>query len=160
MSDKDANATMKILAALLLAAPGWVAAQAVDPLKSPECAHALAALEAARSDDPRGARLGGLRNEAAQACLGGGAPGARSARVLQAPMVVSPPIATPPSPPPTLALPRQPPPPVPIERPPTPAYCDTGGCWTNDGGHLRHLGPNLAGPNGRCMQQGGQVVCP
>ncbi|MGV3570284.1 MAG: hypothetical protein ACO1PB_06765 [Ramlibacter sp.] len=152
---------MKIhFALLLMAAPGWVAAQAGDPLKSPACGQALAALDAARAADPRGAQVAPLRNQATQACLGGGPSPQRSARVLQPPIAVPPPAITPPPAPPTLALPRLPPPPVAIGRAPSPAHCDAGGCWTDDGGRLRHIGPNLAGPNGLCTQQVGQVVCP
>jgi hypothetical protein len=59
-----------------------------------------------------------------------------------------------------MAQPASIPPPVPIQRPPTPVQCDIGGCWANDGTHLRQVGPNLAGPNGLCSQAGGLVYCP
>jgi hypothetical protein len=49
---------------------------------------------------------------------------------------------------------------VAIQRAPLPATCDPGGCWTNDGTHLRHVPPSLAGPGGLCTQQGGLVFCP
>lgn len=151
---------MKILPALLLlTAPGWLSAQG-DPLKSPACASALAALDAARTVDARGPQLPALRDQAAQACLGGGATSGRSARVLQAPTAVPAPVITPPPQPAPLPLPRMPSPPVEIGRPPMPTHCDAGGCWANDGGHLRHVGPNLAGPAGTCVPQGGQLFCP
>lgn len=150
---------MKILFALLLALPGWLQAQP-DPLKSPACAQALAGLDAARADDARGAQVPALRNQAAQACLGGNPALGRTARVLQAPITVPPPALTPPPLPETMAQPRRPPPPVALARPALPALCDTGGCWASDGGRLRHVGPNLAGPTGMCAQHGGQVLCP
>ena len=53
-----------------------------------------------------------------------------------------------------------PPPPVAIQRLPLPGQCDAGGCWSNDGTHLRHVPPSLAGPSGLCTQQGGLVYCP
>jgi hypothetical protein len=49
---------------------------------------------------------------------------------------------------------------VAVGRPPAPSHCDAGGCWSNDANGLRHLGPNLAGPNGLCSQQGALVYCP
>ena len=56
--------------------------------------------------------------------------------------------------------PALPPPPVAIGRPPRVTHCDAAGCWADDGRGLRHVGPNLAGPNGLCTQQGGLVYCP
>jgi hypothetical protein len=49
---------------------------------------------------------------------------------------------------------------VAIERAPAPALCDAGGCGSNDGPHQRDVPPSLAGPAGRCTQQGGLVYCP
>jgi hypothetical protein len=162
VSDKDANATMKILSALLLALALLPAAhaQSGDPLKSAACGEALAQLQAGRAAG-NGAAPQPLRDRAAQACLGGGSTPQRSARVLQQPISVAPPVITPPVPPGPIAAPPQlPPPPVAIQRAPLPTHCDAGGCWASDGNSLRHIGPNLAGPNGLCTQQAGQVFCP
>lgn len=149
---------MKIVPAfLLLAAACGAAAPQGDPLKSPACGQALAALEAGRAAGQAAA----LRDRAAQACLGAAPAPGRPGRVLQAPIVVPPPvIAPPPEPAPIAAPPRLPPPPVAIDRPAAPATCDAGGCWVQDGAGLRHVAPNLAGPNGLCSQQGAVVYCP
>jgi hypothetical protein len=151
---------MKLLPTLclLLALPTAVSALQ-DPLKSPACEQALARLDAARAQ--RAGDVATLRQQAANTCLGGpGTPPARSARTQQAPLSVPPPTI---EPPPVAALPpgpSLPPPPVAVQRPPMPAHCDPGGCWTEDGGRLRHVGPNLTGPRGMCSQQGGLVYCP
>jgi hypothetical protein len=151
---------MKIACALLalLAAAATVRAQETDPLKSPACGAALATLQAARQGG--GSNVDALRSAAAGSCLGSSTVPTRPSRVLQAPVVV---------PAPQIELPAQavpmppavlPPPPVAIQRPPLPATCDAGGCWSNDGTHLRHVPPNLAGPGGLCTQLGGLVYCP
>jgi hypothetical protein len=152
---------MRFLPVLLLAlAPALVPAQESDPLKSAACGDALAALQAARGGDATDPAAQGLRASAARTCLGGsGVPG-RPARVVQAPVVVPPPVIEPPAWPLPMAQPAPIPPPVAIGRPPTPTQCDVGGCWSNDGQHLRHVGPDLVGPNGLCSQQGGLVYCP
>ena len=143
---------------LLALGPALLHAQGGDPLKSAACGDALATLQAARGGDE--AALQSLRAGAARACLGGtGTPG-RPARVLQAPIVVPAPVITPPPLPLPMAQTAPPPPPVAIQRPPTAVQCDIGGCWANDGTHLRLVGPNLAGPNGLCSQAGGVVYCP
>jgi hypothetical protein len=152
---------MRFLPVLLLAlAPALLCAQESDPLKSAACGDALAALQAARGGDPSDAAAQGLRASAARACLGGSGVAGRPARILQAPIVVPPPVIAAPTWPLPMAHPAPIPPPVAIERPPTPTHCDVGGCWSNDGQHLRQVGPNLAGPNGLCSQQGGLVYCP
>lgn len=144
---------------VLLAAAGPVLAQ-VDPLKSPACGAAIASLQSARSGGAGAGRVEALRSEAATVCLGAGSAPGRPARVLQAPITVPPPqIEVTPAPAP-LAAPMPPPPPVAIERPPVPASCDPGGCWTNEGTHLRQVPPNLVGPRGLCTTQAGVVYCP
>lgn len=151
---------MKLLPALclLLAVPAGVLALE-DPLKSPACEQALARLDAARAE--RSSQVPALRQQAANTCLGGpGTPPQRSARVQQAPLVVPPPTIAPPA---VAALPpgpSLPPPPVAVQRAPLPAHCDPSGCWAEDGGQLRHVGPNLMGPRGVCNRQGGLVYCP
>lgn len=154
---------MKIALALSLAlavlAPAG--AQTGDPLKSDACGAALAQLEAARKSTAAApAAVQDLRSAAAAACLGSSAVPTRPSRVLQAPIVVPPPQIDLPAPLAPLPAPALPPPPVAIQRPPVPATCDAGGCWTNDGTHLRPLPPGLAGPNGLCVAQGGMVYCP
>jgi len=152
---------MRFLPVLLLAmAPALPWAQVSDPLKSAACGDALAALQAARGDGTGEAAAQALRASAARTCLGGSGVAGRPSRIVQAPIVVPPPVIAVPAGPGPMSQPSQIPPPVAIDRPATPTHCDVGGCWSNDGQHLRHVGPNLAGPNGLCSQQGGLVYCP
>lgn len=152
---------MRIAAALLCAAvfAGGAAAQEADPLKSAACGDALAALQAAREARAPAAQAEALRQQAARTCLGTGAPPQRPGRVAQLAQAVPPPTITPPGARP-LPAPVLPPPPVAIQRPPAPAHCNAGGCWVDDGTHLRHVPPTLAGPRGLCSQHGGLVYCP
>lgn len=152
---------MKIAPALLLALAVLPAgAQPGDPLKSPACGTALAQLQAARSGDAGAGTVEGLRSAAASACLGSATLPSRPSRIAQPPVVVPPPQIEVPQRVAPLPTPTLPPPPVAIQRAPLPAQCDAGGCWTNDGSHLRYVPPTLARPNGLCTQQGGQVFCP
>lgn len=153
---------MKITPVLLLALAGVlpVRAQQDDPLKSAACGTALADLQAARTGGAGAGQVEALRSTAAGVCLGSATLPTRPARVVQPPVVVPPPqVEVPqrvaPLPPPVL-----PPPPVAIERAPLPAQCGPGGCWTDDGSHLRHVPPSLVAPGGLCIQQGGGVYCP
>jgi hypothetical protein len=147
-----------LLPLLLLALP--CAAQE-DPLKSPACGEAIARLQAARSGGAEPASVEALRAAAAATCLGNASPPTRPGRVQQPPVAIPPPaIEVPAYAVPALPVPLPAPPPVAIERPPSPALCDAGGCWTNDGTHLRHVPPNLYGPRGLCTQHGGLVYCP
>jgi hypothetical protein len=146
-------------ALLLLAA--WPAhAQDGDPLKSPACGAALERLQSARAASSAPAAVEALRSEAANTCLGMGSAPSRPSRTIQAPIVVPPPRIDLLPTVPRVAVPSAPPPPLAIERPPTPATCDAGGCWTNDGTHMRQVPPNLIGPRGLCTQQGGVLYCP
>ena len=134
--------------------------QAADPLKSPECGQAVQQLEAARANTaPGNAGVEALRRQAARTCLGTAAPPARPGRVLQAPVVVPPPVVQL-GPPPRPASPSPPPAPVRIDRPATVTGCDPGGCWVDDGTRLRHVAPNVVGPNGPCALVAGVVRCP
>jgi hypothetical protein len=161
MSDKPAKVAVKMAFAFLLAcSAGAVAAQGVDPLKSPACAQAIESLQAARSGGAGAEALEGGRSAAAAACLGSATLPQRPGRVAQPPVSVAPPqidlpVRVAPLHPPVLA-----PPPVAIGRPPAPVLCDAGGCWASDGTHLRHVGPNLVGPQGPCTQQGALIACP
>lgn len=153
---------MKIALALSLAlavlAPAG--AQQGDPLKSDACAAALARLEAARRAAAAPGAVQDLRSAAAGTCLGSTAVPTRPSRVLQAPIAVPPaPLEVAPAAAP-LPAPALPPPPVAIQRPAVPATCDAGGCWAEDGTHLRALPPGLAGPGGPCVPRGGMVYCP
>jgi len=154
------NAARTLLPLLLAALPALALAQPSDPLKSPACGEALARLQGARDAQAAPERVDALRSAAAGICLGGSAPATRPGRVAQPPLVVPPPqVELPPRVAP-LPAPLPPPPPLAIERAPLPVQCDASGCWTNDGTHLRHVPPTLAGPNGLCTQQGGLVYCP
>jgi hypothetical protein len=147
------------LAAALLLACMPLAAQD-DPLKSPACGAALSQLEAGRAAGGAASVVETLRSAAAAACLGSGTTPSRPARVLRPPVGVPPPQIEPPQRVAPLPAPALPPPPVAIERPPAPATCDAGGCWTQDGTHLRHIPPPVAGPPGLCSQQGTVIHCP
>ena len=161
MSDKPAKHAMKTACACLLAcAAGAVAAQPQDPLKSPACAEALQSLQSARSAGAGAAAIEERRSAAAATCLGSAALPRRPSRVAQPPVAVPPPQIDVPVRVAPLPGPVLPPPPVAIDRAPTPALCDPGGCWANDGTHLRQVGPNLAGPNGLCTPQGALIACP
>ncbi|MEJ5988822.1 hypothetical protein WG902_02395 [Ramlibacter sp. PS3R-8] len=147
-------------ACLLACIAAAAAAQADDPLKSPACAQAIASLQSARNAGAETIAIEERRSAAAAICLGSAAPPQRPGRVMQPPVAVPPPqidLPVPVAPLPPL-VPA--PPPVAIGRPPAPALCDAGGCWSSDGTHLRHVGPNLIGPNGLCTQQGVLIACP
>jgi hypothetical protein len=152
--------SLLLATACTLAHTGF-AAQEDDPLKSAACGEAIAQLDTARAQGGDAARLVPLRQRAATICFGAAQPPGRSARVLQAPVVVPPPVinpATPPAP----SLPRLAPlpPPVVVERAPMPAHCDAAGCWAQDGPRLRHVPPGLGLPGAACAQHGGVVYCP
>jgi hypothetical protein len=152
---------MKIACTLLVTLIATLAQAQGDPLKSAECGSAIAQLQGARAGGAAPAAVEGLRSAAARSCLGSAVISSRPSRVTQPPITVPPPQIELPVRVAPLPAPVLPPPPVAIQRAPLPAQCDAGGCWSNDGGtHLRHVPPTLAGPNGMCMQQGGQVYCP
>lgn len=153
---------MKIALALLLALAAAlpVRAQQGDPLKSAACGAALADLQAARAGGAGQGQVETLRSTAAGVCLGSATLPTRPSRVVQPPVVVPPPQVEVPQRAAPWPAPVLPPPPVAIERAPLPAQCGPGGCWADDGSHLRHVPPSLVGPAGLCIQQGGQVYCP
>ena len=158
----------------------------VDPLESPECQRALAALnaeEAAVAESSRAtggvtandrrlidARLAPARRQAARACLARHADPATlsSARLVRPTPIAAAPLAVAPgsSPAPTAptaATARAAPlvlPAAPVERPYAITSCDIGGCWANDGSRLTRVGPNLWGPRGICTVQGSLLQCP
>ena len=139
---------------LLLAAALPLRAQEADPLKSPACAEALATLQAARKSGADAPRVERLRHAAAGVCLGAAPVPARPARIAR-PAVVPPPVIEMPEHAARRPAPPQPPaPPVAISRPATPAICDAGGCWTNEGTHLRQVPPTLAAAVGLWTQNG------
>lgn len=148
----------RFLALALSLAGAAAAAQATDPLKSPECGTALATLQAARS---RGSSdTESLRRQAATTCLGSPNPPTRPARVVQAPIVVPPPTIEAPTRRPLPPIPAPPPPAVQVERPPTISSCDAAGCWVTQGSRLQHVTPNLMGPAGLCALAPGAAGCP
>ncbi len=159
-----------------------------DPLQSPDCRHAVAALEAqevaaapphasasvdapgARGADSPGprvaaARLDASRRQAAKSCLASRADPAR-ALVRPPPLAVAPlgvaPSGTSRQPAATRAGRATPALNVPStpERPYAITSCDAGGCWANDGSRLLRVGPHLFGPRGACTVQGSLVQCP
>jgi len=147
-------------ALLLLAALACAHAQEGDPLKSSACGAALASLQAARQGGAAPASVESLRAAAAHACLGTAMRPTRPSRTAQPPVVVPPPQIDLPQHAAPLPVPLPAPPPVAIDRPATPTVCDAGGCWSNDGTHLRQVPPSLIGPRGMCTQLGGQLYCP
>jgi hypothetical protein len=152
---------MKRWMALAMLACAAAAAQDGDPLKSPACGDAIAALDAARSAKAAPAQVEVLRARAAQTCLGTADPPRRPARVLQPPVAIPPPPLAPPGVAAPQLLVTPPPPPVTITRPPQVTQCDPAGCWVDDGGNrLRHLPPHQVSPRGPCTIVGALVYCP
>lgn len=159
-----------ILAALaaLAATSAWA-----DPLRSPACVAALAALTlaedavSARPSSPPGgtpkppapASLHTARRAAAEACLGGAEDMPLPAPRLRAPRAVDQPAL--PAPQPAL---EQPPArtaaPAPRQAPHMITVCDAHGCWTNEGLRLQRQGTLLQGPRGPCLQIGAVLNCP
>lgn len=129
-----------------------------DPLKSPECARSIAALEAARAAPGRSGGIEALRRHATLACLGGSGESTRPSPTARPPVAVAPPVADVPAPPPAAAAPA--PPPLEIERAPVITACDAAGCWTSEGTRLNRAGPILVGPGGACVTSGHVVRCP
>lgn len=147
-----------LLPLLALAAPASYA-QAADPLKTPECAAAIEALQSARAAAQPDARaVERLRHAAAKTCLGAGDRPGRPARVAQPPIAI-------PLPPqrsaPSVSAPASIPPPVAVERRPVITSCDAAGCWVDNGGtHLQRVPPVQMGPAGLCPQAPGAPGCP
>ena len=145
---------------MLLATLGCGHAQGGDPLKSDACGAALAQLQASRGSGAATATVEAQRAAASRVCLGTAVQPTRPSRTAQPPIVVPPPqieVAPQAAPLPPIAMPQ---PPVAIDRPLAPAVCDAGGCWVNDGTHLRQVQPSVVGPRGPCTTAGGAVYCP
>jgi hypothetical protein len=160
---------------VLLALAGAAAAQNGDPLRSPACLQALAALMAeeqaapasaagsarVHGDSPSTVRILARRKFAAGTCLGAWMDASpQASRAFQPPVQVSPVSSPIPRPQPTVnAAP-------PAMRPARPAQqssivsCDIGGCLTSDGARLPRVGGMLLGPNGLCSAQMPGQVCP
>jgi len=152
---------MKTACALLfLAALACARAQDGDPLKSSACGSALASLQSARQSGAAPASVEALRAAAANTCLGTAMRPTRPSRIAQPPVVVPPPQIDLPQHAAPLPVPAPAPPPVVIDRPSAPTVCDAGGCWSNDGTHLRQVPPSSIGPRGLCTQVGGLLYCP
>lgn len=141
-------------AVLALAGP----AHAADPLKSPACGEALAALQAARGAGA--ADVDARRGAATRACLGGTGAASRPAPVAREPIAVPPPTIALPTPQPLPGPPAAPSPPLAVDRPPVITACDAGGCWDSNGTRMHSAGPLLIGPAGVCTTAGNTVRCP
>jgi len=155
---------IRSIAALLLAAPLAVQAQASDPLSSHECAAARAELESALNDDAstpaaRAQRLAMARRQAALACLGPSSGQPHRSGAPEVPRAVPPPVISSPRPEAVPAPAATPLPPLAIPRPATITTCDPTGCWDSEGRRLNQVGPLLMGPRGLCNTHGGAVTC-
>jgi len=136
-----------------------------DPLHSPECTDARAALEAMLADPAQNhrdhpERLARARKQVADLCLG------RMGGHAQRTGAPEPLIAVPP---PIIDVPRtaqaRPPVTLPVPAPVAPraaaiTACDPAGCWDSNGQRLNNMGPLLLGPRGVCVPLAGQVTCP
>jgi hypothetical protein len=154
-------------AAGLLLGAGQALAQPADPLQSPACKQALAALQAAeeklpakQGDGAESARRNLLpwQQAAARACLGAAAdperpPGA-ARLVLPNPVLPTRPALTVPA---QRAMPPPAPRPAPLL---SITSCDALGCWASDGTRLQRLGGALLGPQGFCSAHGTVLNCP
>lgn len=152
-----------------------------DPLDSPACRRAIAALdaqEAAAGSAPRASvpldahgvplldpKLAASRRRAAASCLARRADPPAEAFVRPVPILVAP-LAAGMQPAPASRVGATAPPVVvpeparPAQRPYAITSCDAGGCWANDGSRLNRVGPNLWGPRGVCTVQGTLLQCP
>ena len=152
-----------------------------NPLDSPACRRAIAALdaqEAAAGSAPRASapldshgvplldpKLAASRRRAAASCLARRADPPAEAFVRPAPIVVAPFTAGVQPAPGSRAVATAPPvvvpePARPAQRPYAITSCDAGGCWANDGSRLNRVGPSLWGPRGVCTVQGTLLQCP
>jgi hypothetical protein len=157
--------TRKALIVIAAALAAQAHAAPADPLRTPECATARAALEASldeplqsRRDHPE--RLARARKQVLDSCLG------RMNANPERSGAPDPPVAVPP---PIIEVPRtaQARRPAPVARPElvipraaTITACDPAGCWDSSGRRLNNMGPVLVGPHGVCIPQAGQVNCP
>jgi hypothetical protein len=148
--------------AAALAVLAWPAGAQTDPLKSPACAEALAALDVARRD--KAVDIERVRQAASRTCLGAAAPQPPPSRGLQPSASVAPVRVVPsPPPPPAAAEPsaagggREP---LRIDRTTIATHCDAGGCWDAQGQRLQRDGAHLIGPGGPCLPQAGGFACP
>jgi hypothetical protein len=175
---------MRLLISLMLvtlAAGAGAAPQVADPLKSPDCLNALAALQqqeieaAVRPGGSGGSAPAGplvkreaLRRMAAQTCLGGPADPPPAQRTVRPAMSAAPVTALPLAP--QRARPAATLPPIQIPSLRTVTACDATGCWANDGTRLQRagssligpggIGPGGIGPGGICQTQGSVLHCP
>lgn len=133
-------------------------ARAADPLKSPACGQAVAALEQARAQPGPEPGVEALRLQAARACLGHNEATRAPLRAPYPPVAVTP--ITTATPRPLPDAPQPAPPPAAIARPPALTACDPAGCWDSNGNRLNRAGPTLLGPQGVCTQVGGVLSCP
>ena len=105
-------------------------------------------------------RLDGVRQQAAQKCLGLKAAPLPESRFVPPPESVEP-ISLRSETALSLQGPAAPPPPpVAIPRPPVVTICDSAGCWDAAGARYNRQGPVLVGPDGVCTQPAGSLNCP
>lgn len=154
----------------LAAGLGGAAAQAGDPLNTPECRAARTRLDVATAaatgrSDASARALQAARERAATACFGRPGDVTRDltqglgTRAPEPAVRVSPvtggaaaPVLQPPS--------LSPPPPLVVPRAAVITQCDPTGCWDSSGRRLNRVGPGLAGPGGPCTVQGHSALCP
>lgn len=161
---------MRLFALLMAAAAAaYPSSPAGNPLRSPDCARALAALSveedatiARRSASaPEGAgrtaQLRQLQRAAALACLG-------AADAPRAEPAFRPPVSVPGvalrAVPPSARRSEAPPAAVPQRPLVSVTSCDALGCWASDGTRLQRQGSSLLGPRGLCSQVGAVLDCP
>jgi hypothetical protein len=159
------SAIFALAVAVAVALGAQVNAATDDPLHSPVCAEARAALEAVLGEAPQRHRdhpegLARARKHVIDLCLG------RMSGHRQRAGAPDPPIAVPT---PVIEMPRtaqaRPPVTMPAPAPAAPrtaaiTACDPAGCWDSNGQRLNNVGPLLLGPHGVCVPLAGQVSCP
>lgn len=113
-----------------------------------------------------GVRLLPLRQQVADACLGGVTTSPSPSRSTwpalapSRPSTVAPTVPAVPRPPQATPAPGTVIPPVRVEGPVSIGHCNAATCVTSDGSTLTRVGPNLVGPRGLCTVQGAFVHCP
>lgn len=164
-----------VLSLALAAGFGGAAAQAADPLNTPQCRAARTRLDVATAaatgrSDASARALQAARERVANTCFGRAAdsahnPGDSAGSGLRAPQpaVAVPPVAgaaAAPSLSPPAPSPAPLPPPLALPRAAVITQCDPTGCWDSSGRRLNRVGPGLAGPGGPCTVQGNSAMCP
>lgn len=161
----------RLLLCLPLAAGfGSVAAQAGDPLNTPECRAARTRLDVATAaatgrSEASARALQAARERVATVCLGRPGEVVRelpdsSGMRAPYPAVRVPPVGGVIAAPARPLQPLEPPAPLVVPRAAVITQCDPTGCWDSSGRRLNRVGPGLAGPGGPCTVQGNSALCP